>query len=279
MAVRLDKNLRATIDKIVASYNQKLRYYDKKGYTGLPSKASVKRIKSLSSRKAINKELTLLKELNKSSLEKVYYGDLVGTRYEKKYFEDRLKSSKLALRKRIKNIGKMEFKTAGKGAGFTYADRFDLLYGNIDEGLNKGRIRSDKLISNMRKYERISTTSYKDYLSMSKEEKESFMNLLERAETPYINPKLKEQFLNSMNDLGYAYGIDKEKLALIEKKVTSLNNDEFDRVFTRDLAVQKIFDYYYLMKMQLGRNSIENQEEVKDLFETLYSNIDEIVKI
>lgn len=279
MAVRLDKTLRATINKIVASYNQKLRYYNKKGYSSLPNKASVKRIKSLSSRKAINKELASLKEFNKSSVEKVYYGDLVGTAYEKKYFENKIKSSKLALRKRIKNIGKMEFKTAGKGAGFTYADRFDLLYGNIDEGLNKGRIRSDKLISNMRKYERISTTSYKDYLSMSKDEKESFMNLLERAENPYINPKLKEQFLNSMNDLGYAYGIDKEKLALIEKKINSLNNDEFDRVFTRDLAVQKIFDYYYLMKMQLGRNSVENQEEVKDLFDTLYSNIDEIVKI
>lgn len=276
--VKMTSNYKATIKKVVASYNRKLSYYKKKGIEGLPEKASVKKITGLGSIKTINRELRLLSSLNKKSISPIVVKNNLYTSFEKKYFQEKVKASKLALRNRIKEIGKIELKTAGRGAGFTYNDRFDLLYGNINEGLNKGRIRSDKLISNMRKYERISTTSFKDYVEMSKDEKKAFMNLLDRAENPYVNQKLKEQFLNSLNDLGYAYGIDNQKLSVIEENLNSLTNEEFEKVFSHDLAVQKIFDYYYLMKLQLGRNSLDNQSDVQDLFDTLYDNIGEIVK-
>ena len=278
MAVNVSSELRATIRKMVASYNRKISYYDKKGYTNLPLKASTRTIAELGSKKAINRELKLLGSFGKKSVEKILINNKLVTSFEKAYFNSRVSASKLALKGRIKEIASTEFKIAGKGAGFTYADRFNLLYGDIDKGLKNGRIRNDKLISNMRKYEKISTTTFKDYINMSDEEKESFMNLLTRAENPYVNPKLKQSFIDSLNDLGYAYGIDKEKLALIEKKLKGLSNEEFERIFTQDLAMQKMFDYYYLMKMQLGVNSFDNQGEVNDLFDTLYDNIDEIVK-
>lgn len=279
MAVKISKDYKATIRKSVASYNQKISYYSKKGYTNLPSKASVKSISNLGSRKSINRELKLLSQFNKKTLDPIVINNNLTSTFERKYFNEKVKASKLALKKRIKEIGNMELKTAGKGAGFTYNDRFDLLYGNISSGLNKGKIRNDKLISNMRKYEKISSTSFKEYLKMSKDEKESFMNLLARAENPYINPKIRDNFIDSLNDLGYAYGIDNKKLTLIEKKLKGLSVEEFDKVFTQDLAMQKIFDYYYVMKMQLGANAFDNQAEVTDLFDTLYDNIDEIVGV
>lgn len=279
MAVKITNDLRATIRKKVASYNQKISYYSKKGYTNLPLKASTRQIASLGSRKAINRELKLLSNFNKKSMSPVIVNNQKVPSFEKEYFTQKVNASKIALRKRIKEIGKLEFKTAGRNAGFTYNDRFDLLYGDIESGLQKGRIRSDKLISNMRKYEKISATSFKDYAEMSNTEKEAFINLLNRAENPYINPKLRDSFLESLNDLGYAYGIDSEKMAEIEKKIKSLSNTEFDKIFTQDLSVQKIFDYYYVMKMQLGKNVLDNQDEVEDLFNTLYDNIDEIIKL
>lgn len=278
MAVKISNDLRATIRKMVASYNRKLTYYGKKGYTNLPLKASTKYISNLGSKKAITRELKLLGSLNRKSIDKTIYKNILTSSFERGYFETKVRASKLALKTRINDLARTEFKVAGKGAGFTYADRFNLLYGDIDQGLKNGKIRNDKLISNMRKYQKISTTSFKDYLNMSKDEKESFMNLLARAENPYVNPKLKQSFIDSLNDLGYAYGIDKEKLAEIEKKIKGLSDSEFERIYTQDLAMQKMFDYYYLMKMQLGVNSFDNQDEVNDLFSTLYDNIDEIIK-
>ena len=279
MAIKISNDLRATIRKSVASYNRKISYYSKKGITNLPTKALTKAIIDLGSRKAINRELKLMNSFGRKSVEGIVVNNTLVPSYEKTYFETRVKASKLALKERIKSIGKMELKTAGRGAGFTYNDRFNLLYGNINKGLSNGKIRNDKLISNMRKYQKITQTSFNDYLKMSAREKEAFMNLLARAENPYVNPKLKESFIESLNDLGYAYGIDPEKMAEIESKLRSLSPEEFDKVFSQDLAMQKMFDYYYIMKMQLGANAFDNQAEVKDLFDTLYDNIDEIVKV
>lgn len=279
MAVKITNDYKATIKKSVASYNRKITYYRKKGYRNLPSKTSVKAITGLENRKLINRELKLMSNLNKKSLDAIVVKNELSSIYERNYFNEKLKASKKALRIRIKNIGETEFKVAGRGAGFTYNDRFKLLYKELDEGLNYGRLRNDKLISNMRKYQKISSTSFADYLKMSKDEKQSFMNLLARSETPYINPKIKQSFIDSLNDLGYAYGIDKSKLAIIEKKIMGLSDDDFDRVFTQDLAMQKVFDYYYIMKMQLGSNAFENKNEVEGLFDALYSNIDEIISL
>ena len=279
MAVKITNDLRATIRKSVASYNRKISYYNKKGIVNLPSKASVKAIINLGSRKAINRELKLMGGFGRKSVKGIIVDNELVPSYEREYFNERVKASKKALKNRIKAIGEMELKTAGKGAGFTYSDRFNLLYGSINKGLQNGKIRSDKLISNMRKYEKINTTSFKDYIKMSDSEKEAFMNLLARSENPYINPKLRDSFIESLNDLGYAYGIDPEKMAEIEKKLKGLSPEEFDKIFSQDLAMQKMFDYYYIMKMQLGANAFDNQEEVRDLFDTLYDNIDEIVSL
>lgn len=279
MAVRISNDLRATIRKAVASYNRKLSYYGKKGITNLPSRASTKSIIDLGSRKAINRELKLMGSFGKKSVESVVYNGVYAPSYEKTYFETRVKASKSALRQRIKAIGEMEIKVAGKGAGFTYKEKFNVLYGSMKSALEEGKLRNDKLISNIRKYQKISHTSFKEYMNMSKQEKEAFMNLLARSENPYVNPKLKENFIESLNDLGYAYGIDPEKMAEIESKLRSLSPEEFDKIFSQDLAMQKIFDYYYIMKMQLGVNVFDNQADVRDLFDTLYDNIDEIVKI
>lgn len=278
MAIRLTNDYKATIKKIVASYNQKLRRYESKGYKGLPAKTSYKQIISLGSRKSINRELKILKSLNQKSIERYIYKGNLTSNYESTYFKKKIQTSKRLLRNRIKKISELEFKTAGKKAGFTYGDRFNLLYGNLDNSLKKGRLRNDKLISAMRKYERVATTSYKDFLNMSEKEKTSFLNLLNRVENPYVNPKLRDSYLDSLTDLGYAYGYDKEKLAILEEKIKSLSPEEFEKVFTEDLAVQRVFAYYDILKMNVGSNMLENKDDVFNLYDTLYNNIDEIIK-
>lgn len=277
MAVRLDKELRATIDKIVASYNRKITRYKKQGYS-VPEKTSYKAIASLGSRKSINRELKLMSNLSKKTLDKYVYKGILTNKYEETYFKKKIQTSKRLLRNRIKKISEIEFKTAGKKAGFTYGDRFNLLYSDLDKSLKNGRLRNDKLISNMRKYERIATTNYKDYLSMSDKERESFLGLLNRVENPYINPKLRDSYMDALTDLGYAYGYDKEKLAILESKIKSLSPEEFEKVFTEDLSVQRVFSYYDILKMNAGVNMVDNKDDVFNLYDTLFANIDEIIK-
>ena len=277
MAVRLDKSLRATIDKVVASYNRKITRYRKQGYS-VPEKTNYAKIIELGNRKAINRELQLMSNLNKKTLDKYVYKGVITTDYEATYFKKKVQTSKRLLRNRIRKISEIEFKTAGKKAGFTYGDRFNLLYSDLDTSLKKGRLRNDKLISNMRKYERVSTTSYGEYLKWTKKEQESFMNLLNRIENPYINSRLRDSYIDALTDLGYAYGYDKEKLAILEDKIKSLSPEEFEKIFTEDLSVQRVFSYYDILKMNTGKNMVENKDDVFNLYDTLFSNIDEIIK-
>jgi hypothetical protein len=206
MAVRLDKELRATIDKIVASYNRKITYYSRKGIKGLPEKTSFSKIISLGSRKSIKNELKSLASLNAKNIDRVIAGGELTTVYERDKIAKMLTRDKRILKNKIKNLVNTEYKNFGRGLGYTVGDKLSM--SNLMTDLSKGNIRSDKLISALRKYERLSEVNVNTYFKMGKDEKESILNLLNRIENPYINPKLKQNYLEALTDLGYSYGYD-----------------------------------------------------------------------
>ena len=276
MAVRLDKNLRATIDKVVASYNRKINYYGKKGYRNLPSKTSFKEIISLGSRKLINKELKSMMNLNSKTVKNIIVGGNLITSYENEKIGTRLSRSKRALKTRIKRLANIEYKKFGEKAGFTMGDKVVLedMYSSLD----RGQIKSDKLISALRKYERLNKISAKDFFSMSDKEKESVLSLLNRVDNPYINPDLKKNYLEALTDLGYAYGYDSKKMAEIEAKLKNLSSEEFEKIFTEDLGVRKILSYYDIMKINVGSGVLpDNKRDVMEIYDNLYENLDIII--
>lgn len=276
MAVRLDKTIRATIDKIVASYNRKITSYRKKGLS-TPEKTSFSEIISLGSRKSINRELKRLQSLNIKNVENVVFKGQMVSNFEKTNIEKRMRLSKRLLKNRIKKLAGTEYKMFGKNAGYTMGDRAMFL--DLEKRLNNGQLRSDKLISNLRKLQRLENTSIEDYFKMDKNEKESFINLLNRSETPYINPKLKENYLEALTDLGHHYGYDSKKLAEIEKKLKTLSNEDFEKIFTEDLGIRKILSYYDILKINLGYNDVrENMESVINLYDNIYDNINQIME-
>lgn len=275
MAVRLDKNLRATIDKVVASYNRKITKYKKLGYT-TPSKVSYQDIIKLPSRKSILNELKNLNELSVKNIDTIIYKGHKTSIYEKESIEKKLLKSKRLLKSRIKNQIKTDYKLYGKNAGFTMGDRVNFL--NLYDNLEKGQIRGDKLISNLRKLQRIENIKLEDYYEMNKNEKESFMNLITRIENPFINKKLKENYLEALSDLGSSYGYDSKKLAEIEKKLKQLTNEDFEKMFTEDLGIRRILSYYDILKINIGSNNIkDNKEAIFDLYDNIYDNINQIV--
>lgn len=276
MAVRLDKDLRATIDKVVASYNRKINYYKRQGFNVLPEKTTYQEIVNLGSRKAIKQELKLMENLNRKNLDSMIYNGNLTTRYEMNYYKAKINRAKRILRGRIKNLSKTELKMYGKSTGFTMGDRFNI--NELTGALQQGKIRSDKLIANIRKYDRLRMLDLSDLLKPDFSDlKESVKNLLNRVENPLINTKLKESYLESLTDLGYAYGYDKDKLAEIEKKLKGLSNEEFEKLFTEDIGMQRVFSYYDILKMNIGSNFLDNQEDVFNLYDNLYNNIDDII--
>ena len=276
MAVRLDKTLRATIDKVVASYNRKISRYKKLGYN-VPKKAKYMDIASLPSRKSILSELKNMQKLNIKNVDSIVFKGHLTTIFEKQSLEKRLKKSTRLLKNRIIKLANTEFKMYGKETGYTFGDRASFL--NLYNKLDKGQLRGDKLISSLRKYQRLSNTSLEDYYNFSESERESFNNLLTRIENPYINSKLKDNYLEALSDLGYAYGYDNEKLANMEKKLKKLTNAEFEKLFTEDLGIRKILSYYDILKINLGANNIsDNRESVFDLYDNIYDNLDKILE-
>ena len=278
MAVRLDKNLRATIDKVVASYNNKVYRYQRKGLS-VPSRTSYKDIISLGSRKSIKKELARLSSFSMKSNENIVFKGQMVSSFQKTSFDERTNLAKKLLKKRIRALGKTEYTIYGNKTGYTMRDR--ALFLRLNEQLNKGHIKSDKMISNLRKLQRLESTSFEDYLKMDKNERDSFMNLLNRIENPYINPKLKESYLESLTELGHAYGYDSKKLAEIEEKLKQISNEDFEKLFTEDIGIRKILSYYDILKINLGKSntSIEaNREAVMDLYDSIYDNVNQIVE-
>lgn len=279
MAVRLDKTLRATIDKVVASYNRKIAYYYKKGIRGLPQKTSYQDIVNLGSRKLIKNELKALSKLNKNTVKNFLQNNKFYSIYEEDKIATRITRSKRALKNRIQRLAKIEYKKYGKKAGFTMGDKvvMEELYGS----LGKGYIKSDKLISSLRKYERLSRINAKSFLELTDSEKESYVNLLNRIDNPYVNPDLKKNYLDALTDLGYHYKYDSKKLAELEKKLKGLTPEQFEKVFTEDLGVRRILSYYDIMRININNGlGVEdrNRQDVFDIYDNIYSNIDQIIK-
>lgn len=277
MAVRLDKELRATIDKVVASYNRKINKYKRMGLR-TPNKASYINIAKLPTRKSIKSELKRLQSLNLKSVDTIVYKGELTTVYEKENFEKRLGSAKRKLKTRIKNLVNTEFKMYGNKTGYSMGDR--ALFLNLENRLKNGQIKNDKLISNLRKLERLNQTPFDVYNKMNEKEKESFISLFNRIENPYINKKLKDNYLESLTDLGYHYGYDREKLTEIEEKLKTLTNEDFEKMFTEDLGIRKVLSYYDILKINLGSESNyeENKEAIFNLYDNIYDNINQIVE-
>lgn len=277
MGVRLDKNLRATIDKVVASYNRKITRYKKLGYA-TPSKVSYYDIAGMSSRKNILKELKMMQSYNKKTASKALMMGKWTSDYEIKYIKEHIKSSKKVLEKQINSLLKTEYKVFGSKTGYTMADKLKMI--DMSDLYDNRELRSDKLISALRKYQIINETNIKDYYSMNDEKKDAFKRLLYRAENPYVNPEIKTNYIEMLEDLGYAYGYDQDKLKELVKKIKGMNVAEFDKLFSEDLGVRKLTNYYAILKINMGakENYMDNVDEVRDLFDNLYGNIDDLIK-
>ena len=146
----------------------------------------------------------------------------------------------------------------GKSQGFSFAQMGDSTYLN----LKAKRTSLEKDISKMTKEELL---KYRDVLYKLGKNRN------------YLAEGFRDNYLEILTDLGYFTGYDKEKLKLLKDKLLSLDPESFYRLYENEKAIKVIRDYYPLFTDFTYQSSDSYADDVRNLYDELINNIDEII--
>ena len=270
MAIRFDKKLNQEINRTIKNFNQKIARLEKEQRELLPSKITKKEITSLSSRKELKNKLKELQSFSKRGAEDVLTtsGGAKITKYELENLKQKQAKVKAALTRQINLMKVTKPKIFGKEQDVTYAEMGDEEYLNA---LAK------------RKY-----LDEKDIDKLTQEKLENYKKILEKTEQQkmYMNTNFKKNYENMLFDMAYYFNYDAAKVKELKEKLNELNPSDFLRLFREDKSIRAILDYYPIVtdvfnpkeKRKVGVNPEDIEQDVKNLYDALYENIDEILK-
>lgn len=265
MAIRYDKKLNYEIMRTINNFNRKVRRLEKQGNKGVPDFITKKGLSlRYDNRKALLKQLKSMQEfssrggeLNKSTTK----GGVELTKYELQKLNYDLKRAKKNVEEEIERL-KVEKPTVfGREQDVTYAQMGDERY------LSKKAILKELS---------------KDYSKLDKETFNKFRGRLNRElfYQEYEVDKFKDNYFKMVEDLGYFYNVNKDKLKEVKSKLYKLKPEQFIKVFNTDKAIKAITEYYPIMTGRKSKTGIKPPDIASDvnvLFNNLYENIDEIV--
>lgn len=263
MAIRYDKKLNQEINRTIKNFNQKIRRLEKQEREVLPSTISKKELKeSVYTRSELKRRLQELQRFSKRGAEEVLTtkSGLKITKYELENLKRESKIIKARLTREINKMKKTKPKVFGKEQVATFSEMGDTRFLNLlarRKALNKN----------------IEELSQKDY--------ENYLKLVEKTKKKkdYYNIFFKDNYLKALNYLAYFYGYDKSKLQDIEDKLKSLSSSNFLKAFDEDKSIKAILEYYPFVtgKIQF-MNPDDIREDVEELYNNLYENIDVILQ-
>ena len=126
----------------------------------------------------------------------------------------------------------------------------------------------------------------KNIVNLTKEECERYKKLVAKTgkNQQYMNNIFKENYYKMLTDLAYYYGYDNKKLDEMKKKLMKLKPNDFLRLFKEDKSIRAILDYYPIVTSNFDFNTgmyvnrMDYQEDVMNLYDALYDNLDYILK-
>ena len=270
MAIRFDKKLNQEINRTIKNFNQKVARLERQERELLPSKITKKEITSLSSRKELKNKLKELQSFSKRGAEDVITtsGGARLTRYELENLKHQQAKVKAALTREINQMKVTKPKIFGKEQDVSYAEMGDEEYLNA---LAK------------RKY-----LEEKDIDKLSQEKLENYKKILEKTEQQrlYMNTTFKKNYENMLFDMAYYFNYDATKVKEMKEKIDKLNPNDFLRLFKEDKSIRAILDYYPIVtdtfnpkeKRKVGVNPEDIEQDVKNLYDALYENIEDILR-
>ena len=265
--IRYDKKLNTEINKIIRNFNSKIKRLEKSDKQVLiPQKITKKEItKDVTNRKELKRKLNELKLFSKRGIENIQRGTNISN-YELKLIKLQKQRVTRRLNKEIDNLSIQFVEISGKRQGITLAQMGD-------EHLSNLKARRQAILN-------------KSTANLDNDSFKALKNLLDKTEKnfDYKDEVFKENYLNMLLNEGYFYGFDQKKLDEIHDKIKGLSTKEFLDLFYKDKAIQKVLDFSLtdIAKNEKRANYNPNyfyeaMDEIDNLYENLYENIDTIV--
>lgn len=228
------------IERVVSNFNRKIARLQKAGRTTLPSKVSIRELKSQNlTRGEMNQRLRDLQRFGLRGSENIVtIGGNQYTRYEVDIFRRQLRRERARL---TRDIQKAESTTS------------------------KYPMQHDRYTANL-KAKRTTLTKNWNELINTKVGKTI-------SEQDSKQSELYDTYLETLFQDAYQIGFEDDKIEYITKRLSKLKPRQFLRALEDDPNIQYIFDYYHA----LTRTSAEGDSNAYDAFQQLYENIDAIV--
>lgn len=268
MAIRYDKKLDQEINRTIKNFNQKIARLEKQEKELLPSKITKKDLKSsVYTRQELQRKLKELQRFSKRGAEDIITtrGGIRLTKYELNEIKRENARVKGNITREINRLKVNKPKIFGKTQSSTFSEMGDTDYLN--------------LVARRKALE-------KDINKLSRDEFERFIKLIKKTSKSqqYMNTVFKENYFEMLTDLAYYYGYDNKKLNEMKKKLMRLKPNDFFRLFKEDKSIKAILDYYPIVTSNFDFNSgmyvnrMDYQEDVLNLYDALYDNLDDILK-
>lgn len=239
--IRYDKAYNQQISRVVSNFNRKVRRLEKEGAELLPSTVSVKDIKAMfMNRQDLNTYLRHLQRFGKRGAEQIVERD--GQRYTKYQIQE----FKLALRRE--------------------RARLDQAIAQEEKITSKYPLQHQLVLEN---YKARRTALGKNWDQLIEKPVASYLNDWARQTQTYDN------YFQILFQDAYLADYDDAKLNYIRSKLLELSPRKFNKLLENSSEIQEIFNYYHSLTR---RNSLVEQNEVKTIYDTLYNNIDDLVK-
>ena len=265
MAIRYDKKLNQEINKTIKNFNQKVARLEKMGRELLPSKITKQQLKESSyNRKDLQRKLKQLQRFSKRGIEEIVEtkGGVKLTKYELQNIKKENARIKQSITRRINELKTQKPKVFGKVQASTFSEMGETEFLNL--------VARRKALD-------------KDVEKINAEELNRLKKLLQKSanKKAYMDNVFKESYFKMLADLGYYYDYDKEKLNEMRDKLYKLKPEKFLKLFNDDKAIKAIIDYYPFVTQKFTTrkiNPMDYKEDVVNLYDALYDNLDEILK-
>ena len=268
MAIRYDKKLNQEINRTIKNFNQKIARLEKQERELLPSKITKKDLKNgVYTRTELRRKLKELQRFSTRGAEDIIEtsGGARLTRYSYQNIKRENKRIKQNITREINRLRVEKPKIFGKTQTSTFSEMGDTDYLN--------------LIARRKALE-------KDINKLSRDELERFTKLIEKTgrNQQYMNSIFKENYFDMLTDLAYYFDYDNDKLNMLKQKLMNLKANDFLKLFKEDKSIKAILDYYPIVTSNFDFNSgmyvnrMDYQEDVLNLYDALYDNLDDILK-
>lgn len=266
MAIRYDRSQRLSLENAVNRFNAKisrLERLDKKLL--LPERVSYYDIiDSATSKQDLTKKIESLERFLTRDAGKVITTEagVKTVNYVVSETERQLRSVKTKLTKQIKQLEGITPTIFGTPVDASYKQMGS-------EALNNLRARRKVL-----NVGRVKNLSKKAIMDVQRQIQTNIRKMKYKAEV-FKNNYIEKMLFNLAYYTGYK---DKDKLEHIRSKLNELDEKTFLKLFNTEKAIERITDYYpEITDSKKSPNDIS--EEVSELYDELYNNIDEIVSM